>query len=96
MDDELRQSDLERERDSGHETDLRGSETEDEWEENENLGEEPILLTHEEVREESERAWDIERQIKKMSEREMDEFISDLDPEVKGKLWQALENDRND
>ena len=93
--DELDRHALDRERDMGHETDLRESETEEEWEEQEFAGEvaQPILRN---VREESERAWDIERQLKKMSEREMGEFISDLEPELKGKLWQALEDERND
>jgi len=75
------------------ETEQGISETEREWGEADELAEPEDFSS---MREESERAWDIERQLKKMSEREMSEFISGLPAELKGKLWQALEDERND
>ena len=71
----------------------RESETEQEWDEADMIAEPESFKN---MREESERAWDIERQLMMMSEREMKEFISELEPVIKGKLWQTLEDDRHD
>ena len=82
--DQLNQDSLNRERDTSLETDLRESETEREWDEEDKRGEERMDT------------WSIETQLRHMSQKALADFVDDLDPMVKGKLWAALENNRHD
>jgi len=93
----------------GLETDLRESETEREWTDGQNQGEvaadeayhksiQEQLKRHKNRRtlDQSRRLWETEFNLRRMSEQELAEFVDDLDPMVKGKLWAALENSRHD
>jgi hypothetical protein len=91
--DDLRTDDLNREAYQGLETDLRERD-ESEWDEEEE--EEVSVKDLEKTLTQSERNWDIERNLRRMSEKELADLVDDLDPVVKGKLWAALENNRHD
>jgi hypothetical protein len=107
--DQLNQDSLNRERDTSHEADLRESETEREWTDGQNQGEVAAdEAYHKSIREQlkrhknrrtldqSRRLWETEFNLRRMSEQELADFVDDLDPMVKGKLWAALENNRHD
>jgi hypothetical protein len=106
--DQLNQDSLNRERDTSHETDLRESETEREWTDEMNEGElkadeayrqmlrEQKAIKDRRTLDQSRRMWETEFNLRRMSEKELAEFVDELDPMVKGKLWAALENNRHD
>ena len=110
--DQLNQDSLNRERDTSHEADLRESETEREWADDMNEGElKADEMYHESIQkqvqqkkeekkrrtlEQSQRMWETEFNLRRMSEKELADFVDELDPVVKRKLWAALENNRHD